>query len=314
MNTPMNEFSFTLKDDYAFKRLLGVEENINILQDFLECVLDLKTDEIVGLQLLDKELKKDRIENKTGILDIQVRLKDGSLIDVEIQRTWNKLFPERSFAYLAKMYVSSLKAGESFLSSNRCVGINIIEKGFNLTDKIHSIASFRLENTDNVLTKAITMHFLNLEKVRDLPICKGNTKEEHLINWMKIINAEDKEERKMLARTSPIFKLLNEKIEEITRSPEEERLFDSRMKMRSDILTEMEINYNEGIKKGIEKGIEQGREEGIEQGREEGIEQGREEGSYAKAVETARQCLILKMEIETISKITGLTREEIEKL
>ncbi|MGP1520013.1 MAG: Rpn family recombination-promoting nuclease/putative transposase [Treponema sp.] len=242
----------------------------------------------------------------SGYFDIQVRLKDGSLIDVEIQRTWNRLFPERSFAYLAKMYVSNLKAGESFLSSNRCVGINIIEKGFRLTDKIHSIASFRLEKTDEVLTKAITMHFLNLEKVRDLPICKGNTKQEHLINWMKIINAEDKEERKMLARTSPIFKLLNEKIEEITRSPEEERVFDSRMKMRSDILTEMEINYNEGIKKGIEKGIEQGREEGIEQGREE--------GSYAKAVETARECLILKMEIETISKITGLTREEIEKL
>ena len=29
------EFNFTLKDDYAFKRLLGVEENKEILQDFL---------------------------------------------------------------------------------------------------------------------------------------------------------------------------------------------------------------------------------------------------------------------------------------
>ena len=36
-----NEFNFTLKNDYAFKRLLGVEENKAILQDFLECVLDL---------------------------------------------------------------------------------------------------------------------------------------------------------------------------------------------------------------------------------------------------------------------------------
>jgi len=33
---------------------------------------------------------------------------------VEIQRAWNRLFPERSFAYLAKMYASSLKAGEPF--------------------------------------------------------------------------------------------------------------------------------------------------------------------------------------------------------
>ena len=78
-------FAFTLKNDYAFKRLLGVEENKPILQDFLECVLDLEHDEIEGLELLDKELKKDHAEDRTGILDIQVRLKDGMLIDVEMQ-------------------------------------------------------------------------------------------------------------------------------------------------------------------------------------------------------------------------------------
>ena len=59
------EFVFTLKDDYAFKRLLGVEENKEILQDFLECVLDLNSNKIAGLELLDKELKKEHIEDKT---------------------------------------------------------------------------------------------------------------------------------------------------------------------------------------------------------------------------------------------------------
>ena len=68
----------------------------------------------------------------------------------------------------------------------------------------------------------------------------------------------------MLAETSPIFKLLNEKIEDITRSPEEEMLFDARMKMRSDILGEMELNYAEGLERGIEKGLERGRAEGMQ--------------------------------------------------
>ena len=45
------EVLFTLKDDYAFKRLLGVEENKEILQDFLECVLDLNSNKIAGLEL-----------------------------------------------------------------------------------------------------------------------------------------------------------------------------------------------------------------------------------------------------------------------
>lgn len=288
------EFAFTLKDDYAFKRLLGVEENKELLQDFLECVLGLESKQISGLELLDKELKKEHIEDKTAILDIQVRLKSGMLIDVEIQRSWNRLFPERSFAYLTKMYSSNLKAGKSFSQANKCVGINIIEKGFNLTDEIHSMGAFMLKNTDTVLTDAITMHFLNLERVKDLPIADGKTKEGQLINWMKIIYTSKKEERDMLATTSPIFKLLNEKIEEIRRSPEEQRLFDARMKMRSDILGEMELSYQEGIKKGIEKGIEK--------------------GSYNAKLETVRKCLVLNMPVETIKQITGLSEEEIKTL
>ena len=285
-NNEETEFKFTLKNDYAFKRLLGVEENKGILQDFLECVLDLKTEEIAGLELLDKELKKEQAEDRTGILDIQVRLTNGMLLDVEIQRSWSKLFPKRSFAYLTKMYSSSLKAGKSFSYSNKCVGINIIEKGFNLSDKIHSVASFRIEDTDIVVADTIKMHFLNLEKVKGLPICEGGTKEEHLINWMKIIDAENKEDRAMLARTSPIFKLLNEKIEEITRTPEEERLFDSRMKMRSDILGEMELNYNEGFEKGV----------------------------YNNKLETVKKAHVMGLPIEAIIELTGLTEAEILEL
>ena len=98
----------------------------------------------------------------------------------------------------------------------------------------------------------------------------------------------------MLAKTSPIFKLLNEKIEEIMRSPEEERFFDSRMKMRSDILGEMELNYNEGLAKGLEKGIE--------------------EGIYSEAIETAKKVIGMNLSIENIAKATGLSKEEIEKL
>ena len=278
---------WALKYDYAFKRLLGVEENTPILQDFLECVLDLEHEDIVGLELLDKELKKEHAEDRSGILDIQVRLKDGTLIDIEIQRSWNRLFPKRAFAYLSKMYCSALQAGQSFSYSNKCIGINIIEKGFNLSDKIHSVASFRMEEEeDKVLTDAITMHFLNLEKVRNLPVCKPKTKAERLINWLKMIDAEKKEDRAMLARTSPVLKLLNEQIENITRTPEEERLFDSRMKMRSDILGEIELNYNEGFEKG----------------------------SYDNKLETVKKAHAMGLPIETIIELTGLTEAEILKL
>ena len=52
--------TLTLKNDYLFKLLLGSEENKACLQDFLECVLDMPAGMIADLELLDKELSKDR--------------------------------------------------------------------------------------------------------------------------------------------------------------------------------------------------------------------------------------------------------------
>ena len=84
----MNDtLTLTLKNDYLFKLLLGSEENKACLQDFLECVLDMPTGIITDLELLDKELIKDAISDKTGILDVKLRLKDGTTIDIEISFT-----------------------------------------------------------------------------------------------------------------------------------------------------------------------------------------------------------------------------------
>ena len=72
--------TLTLRNDYLFKRLLGAEENRACLQDFLECVLDIEAGTITDLELLDKELSKDTVTDKTGILDVKVRLTDGTSI------------------------------------------------------------------------------------------------------------------------------------------------------------------------------------------------------------------------------------------
>ena len=79
----MND-TLTLRNDYLFKRLLGSEENKACLQDLLECILDIPAGAIDDLELLDKELIKDTVNYKTGILDVKLCLKDGTTIDIEI--------------------------------------------------------------------------------------------------------------------------------------------------------------------------------------------------------------------------------------
>ena len=79
-----DELQITLTNDYAFKRFLGSEENKPILQDLLQCILGLSSDEITGLELMDKELTKEELSDKTGILDVKLKLANGTVIDIEI--------------------------------------------------------------------------------------------------------------------------------------------------------------------------------------------------------------------------------------
>ena len=79
-----DELQITLTNDYAFKRFLGSEENKPILQDLLQCILGLSSDEITGLELMDKELTKEELSDKSGILDVKLKLVNGTVIDIEI--------------------------------------------------------------------------------------------------------------------------------------------------------------------------------------------------------------------------------------
>ncbi|MBW5410948.1 hypothetical protein E6A50_11275 [Brachyspira hampsonii] len=70
----------------------------------------------------------------------------------------------------------------------------------------------------------------------------------------------------------------------------------------------------EGIEIGFQQGIEKGIKQGIKQGIERGIERGIEQGEINKAKTIALNLKNINMSIEDISKMTGLSIEEIERL
>nr|WP_298678969.1 Rpn family recombination-promoting nuclease/putative transposase [uncultured Treponema sp.] len=291
-------YRLTLKNDYLFKLLLGSEENKACLQDFLECVLDIPTGMITDLELLDKELTKDEITDKTGILDIKLRLKDGTTIDIEIQNSWSAEFIPRTLFYWSKMYIEGFKEGESYTSLTCCIAINLISQGFKLNREIHSAYSILEQKNYQPLTDLLEIHFLNLTAVKGPEIRQSITtkKQEKLINWLRFIETDDKEERAMLAMTSPVLQMLNEKIDVLSLNPEERKLYESRMKLKSDIATISEVQFKAGAEWGLA----------------EGEARGRSEGAHQKAVETAKAMLTMGYPLSDICKIAGLTQAEVE--
>ena len=138
-----------------------------------------------------------------------------------------------------------------------------------------------------MLTDVLEIHFLDLQAAKKAK-AEGNKtgKRNHLINWLKFIGTSDKEERKMLAATSPILKMLNEKVDILTLSPIERKLYESRMKLKSDIATISENQFNAG----------------------------RQEGKLEGKLETARHLRTMGLSVENIAQATGLTVQEVEAI
>ena len=60
--------------------------------------------------------------------------------------------------------------------------------------------------------------------------------------------------------------------------------------------------------------LEAAEEKGLQQGIEKGIEQGIEQGRYENKIEVAKKLKTMKLDINQIIEVTGLSKEEIESL
>ncbi|UTC75838.1 PD-(D/E)XK nuclease family transposase [Treponema sp. OMZ 792] len=288
-------FHITLRNDYAFKRVFGVEENKDVLQDLLECILDIPPESIAALELLDKEFHKDSISDKSGILDVKLSLKNNTIIDIEIQNRWNSEFVQRTIFYWAKMYTENLKTGEVYTKLPKCITINIVGEGFDLNNLIHSEYNVVEKHLNDKLSDELEIHFLNLAKVKEQEEhIEYDEKKKKLYNWLMFIKTDSQEVRDMLAQESSMMAKANATINIMEMSPKEKWLYENRMKYEHDKASWKHIGYQEGVTQGIQKGFA--------------------DGAYQNKLETAKLLKQLGDSSQKIEQVTGLSKEEIEKL
>ena len=197
------------------------------------------------------------------------------------------------------MYIEGFKEGQAYTSLTRCITINLVSQGFNLNSAVHSAYNILEQNSYQQLTDLLEIHFLNLSAAQEIDI--QNTpveKQQKLINWLRFIATDDKEERAMIATTSPVLQMLNEKVDVLTLSPLERKLYESRMKLKSDIATISEVQFKSGL----------------ERGKSLGLAEGEARGSRQKALETAKLMLQRDYPSTEICMMTGLTQAEVEAL
>jgi predicted transposase/invertase (TIGR01784 family) len=271
-------------NDYVFKRIFGQKKNSDILKDLLQAILpnwNIKNVE----PRQEVQLETDFITDKVCRLDILATLDDGTKVDIEMQmRNYNDI-EARSLFYTTREYHQSLENGQDYIEIPKSIGIWISNFNvFNDEGPFHEIVRLRRDYENQIFTDKIEMHYLQLPKFKQK--CKRISNK--LEEWLTFISFENMEELKMIE---------NEKV----KKAEEE------LEYLSGDEAERRIAY-------LRETAEIDRKFAMTAARDQGRVEGRSEGKIEEKIETAKKMLAEEMDINLIIKITGLTKDEIEKL
>ncbi|MCY0876657.1 MAG: Rpn family recombination-promoting nuclease/putative transposase, partial [Firmicutes bacterium] len=233
--------------DFVFKRIFGVEENKDILLDFLNAVFESANEPgVTEIELLNPHLDKTSVYDKISVLDIKARTVDGTLINVEIQLRDQQDMEKRSLYYWAKMYGGQLVEGEVYRHLCRTVTINIL--GFNYidNDRYHNTFHLREDSSGIVLTGDIEIHMIELQKLREVAVGQ----QRKLVRWTLFLLGPGREKMEELAMEEPAIQKALTTLEFLSQDREARELYEARQKAIHD--------WNSNIQGAQEKGRQEG--------------------------------------------------------
>lgn len=166
----------------------------------------------------------------------------------------------------------------------------------------HTIWKMTEQKYKNDTLDEVTFHFIEMPKY----LKSGLIQSSKLAQWLDFINYEDERRIQMAIDSNTAIKKANEKLEEITDDERAEWLAWERQKG--------EYEYNTRLRYDKEKARAEGLAEGRAEGREEGRAEGRVEGEKLAKNTFAKKLLKANFSIEQILELTGLSKDEIEKL
>ena len=284
------------KNDIVFQSLFN-QNNEKITKAFVQALIEEKIDKIVINQ--DKELLREKPDDKLGILDLQVDVNNNEKIDVEIQLIEKENFADRLLFYFTKMYGREIKRGDAYNKAKRVVLIAIIDFKLALTETITEIETewkLREKNRPELtLTNSIEIRIIELEKVRKF---YGKNKNNIKAQWMLFLDDPNSKEVREIMEKNEEIKEATVVVKQMSEDEKMQRLAFLREKAILDEKEIVETATNKGLREGMEKGLAKG------------IEQ----GEKRKSTEIAKELLKENMPIEKIAKITKLSKEEIEQL
>jgi predicted transposase/invertase (TIGR01784 family) len=284
--------------DFGFKHIFGTEENKKFLISFLNDLLDI-SDKIVDIEYRNLEKLGLNIVDRKAIFDVYCTDEKGDNFIVELQRSAQRYFKDRSVYYTSFPIQEQSKKGDWDYRLSKIYFIGILEFAFDdlrlkkNREENKYLTKVQLYDCDEkeVFYDKLTYYYLEMPKFR-------KTEEElssHLDYWLYYLNN--------LADTTKIPEILkqDELIEEafsvaefLALDKDEQFEYQQDLKARWDNKACLDFAKETAMEKGLEQGMEKGEKK-------------------AK-IKIAKNLLLANMDIKFISETTGLDQKTIEDL
>ena len=280
------------KNDYVFKRLFGSVGNETITKNLLSCILQ---QNITDVQLdCNPILEKNLLDDKVGILDIKAKIDNTTNIDIEMQVTDHKNIEKRILFYLSKMYTKTIKKSQDYSSLEKCIAILITNYNIDIIKNIPKyITKWNIREEEYqkiVLTDVMEIYIIELNKFKDY---KEKSNHNSLNSWIEFIESPE-----VVDMSNKEIQKAKKVLEEISQDEHEQYLAELREKYIMDQKAIEDAGYDKGLNVGYNKGLKTGIAQGITQGK----------------LQIAKKMLSKKIDLKTISELTGLSIQELKKL
>ena len=287
LNEPITVNNLNRINDLFLRYLFSYSGNENIVLNFVNSVFkDLDFETFVKIEILNPFNIAENYDEKESIVDIKATTETGIVILIEIQARGNEDFIKRALYYWAYNYSSSLNRGSEYEELKVVVSINITNFILSDEDKIHTCYVLKELNNNKILTDHCQLHFIELPKfnLEDISQIKDFDKlNKEFVSWIKFFKGEN---MSTLIKENTIFEEVEKKCNTfVNNSP----VMDKYKKREIDAYffdRSIKLDLEKAEKKGIEK----------------------EKCALAKNMKTEN------IDINLISKITGLSKEEINNL
>ena len=283
----------SILSDTMLKAMFQNENRIKYSAKFLSYFIDVEYEDILNnICLAKNELDKNNENDKGERCDYVALLSDTSL-NIEVNNNSSLEVLERNMEYAHRLYSKKIKRGEENYQYTQVIQFNLNNFAFKGNDKIVDI--YTVTNDDNIgLSNKLIFVQIYVPNLRKKWYTKG----------MKSLSEEEKY---ILALVEMDLNKLNDL--------GGENIMDEYVKEAE------EVSFEGGVGEAYDKewalrdqgyrdGLSQGKAEGREEGKAEGISEGKNE----RNIEIARNMLKDNISVESISKYTSLSIDEIKNL